>query len=166
MARSVFRPIIFALKRSPTWPGTIIPYEPPEPMWVLESGIWRNVGYWFSDKASWSAPVSESSSTVYDGMQEGEFIGTLKYLFDLWDETGSENTSSPSVATQKFNEVSYYNSTPTLQDRMTGSDAMDAINNLLSILSAGDGENVLKSAINRQTLYSAINGETLRSAVI
>lgn len=141
MARPVFRPIIFALKRAPTWPGTIIPYEPPEPTWVLESGIWRNVGYWFDDRTSWNnGAYVESEAPIYDGMPEDQVIGTIKYVIDLFDGAGADNISSPQAATVKLNQIAYQSGLLTrLTDIMAGSDAMDIINQLLYTLTEGGG---------------------------
>lgn len=166
MARPVFRPIIFALKRAPTWPGTIIPYEPPEPTWLLESGIWRNVGYWFADRTSWNdGAYVESEVPIYDGMPEDQVIGTIKYVIDLFDNTGEENILSPASATLKLNQIAYeLGFLVRILDEMAGSEAMDIINDLLTSLTEGGGELVLRSAIDNQVLYSAIDGSVLTSA--
>lgn len=135
MARPVFRPIIFALKRAPTWPGVVVPYEPPAPTWVLVSGVWRNVGYWFSDLLSWGdGSYVESDVPIYDGMPKNEVIGTIKYVIDLYDQTGAENIINPSVASAKLNQIALALGIAPIVGIVAGSDAMDLVNEILNAL--------------------------------
>lgn len=156
MSRPVFRPIIFALKRAPTWPGTIIPYEPPEPTWVLENGIWRNVGYWFADRTSWNnGDYVESEAPIYDGMPEDQVIGTIKYVIDLFDNTGADNIASPHSVTVKLNQIAYQMGLfKRITDISSGSDTMDLINLLFYKLYEGMAS--LNYSKSQNSMYIAI----------